>query len=308
VVSLLLLLQFPSSCLPQTKDSQGQPPTFSEYHVALLHRGKNATPKITDNWRLFRTRIREASKRPPNFAGAYRIVEWGCGSDCVRFALVDLRSGSIYDPPFGSLWLDAYHTNGWRGSGFEYRANSRLLVADGCVAENCATFYYEWTGTAFRPISVTSAEHEQTFFGEGTALQHPVPVSPAVLKVLLRTTAAKQGLDFASVKQEDPAKMFRAAEIHLSNAKETDLIVLGQDWMTGADNDWFWLIGSANKNPHVVLFVGGNSVELKHSVTNGYRDITSHFYTAQDANVSVYRYNGRRYVRTKDEWTPNLPD
>jgi len=88
-VSLLLVL-FPSSCLPQAADSQAQPPTFSEYYVGKFYRGKNAAPKLTDSWRLFRTRIREASNKPPNFAGRYRVVEWGCGSDCVRIAC-DLR-------------------------------------------------------------------------------------------------------------------------------------------------------------------------------------------------------------------------
>jgi len=298
-----MLLPLPQRCLPRMADSLRRPPTFSEYHVDQLFRGQNAAAKVTGHWRLFRTRIRAAAKRPANFAGVYRVVEWGCGSDCVRFALLDLKSGSIFDAPFESLWLDAYPTNGWRGTGLEYHVDSRLLLADGCVKEKCATFYYEWTGTAFRLVPSAPTEHEQTFYGEGTDLQHPVPVSPEVLKVLLRTPAAKQGLEFASVKQGDPAKMFRAAEIHLTNSTEPDLIVLGQDWMTGADNDWFWLIRSPNKNPHVVLFVGGNSVELKHSVTNGYHDIISHFYTASEANESIYRFNGKRYVRKKDEWT-----
>jgi hypothetical protein len=154
-----LLLWLFASSLPQTADSRAQPPTFSEYHVDKFFRGKNATPKITDSWRTFRTRIRTASDQPPDFAGSYRIVEWGCGSDCIQFALLDLRSGTIYDPPFESLWLDAYPTNGWRGTGLEYRTNSRLLIADGCASEKCATYYYEWTGVAFRLILAPSAEH-----------------------------------------------------------------------------------------------------------------------------------------------------
>lgn len=299
-----LLLLFPLSCLSQNTDSHLQPPKFSDFRVSQRFLGKNATPKITDKWRLFRTRISSASKRLPNFAGHYRVVQWGCGSDCLKFVLLDLRSGSVYDAPFESLWLDAYQTHGWRGAGLEYHANSRLLLADGCASDACSTSYYEWTGTAFRVIPAP-AEHEQMFFGEEAPLQHPVPVKPAVLKVLLQTTAAKQGLEFAKVKNEDPATMFRAAEVHLRNSEQTDLVVLGQDWMTGADNDWFWLVSSADKNPKVVLFVGGNSVELGHGLTNGYRNITSHFYTASgEVNQSLYRFDGTRYVRTKNEWTP----
>jgi hypothetical protein len=73
--------------------------------------------------------------------------------------------------------------------------------------------------------------------------------------------------------------------------------------MTGADNDWFWLISSAHKKPHVILFVGGSSVEIELHSTRGYRDIISCFYTANSTNKSAYRFNGQRYVCPKSLWT-----
>jgi len=42
-----------------------------------------------------------------------------------------------------------------------------------------------------------------------------------------------------------------------------------------ADNGWFWLVSSARKNPRVVLFAGGNALEIMDSKTKGYRDIES---------------------------------
>jgi hypothetical protein len=148
----LILLSFAASTCPAQTSVRGSIPKFSDYQVNQLYKGKNATPTVTDDWHQFRTLIREGASRPVNFAGDYRIVEWGCGTDCVRFVLLDLRAGSVYDPPFESLWLDAFPTNGWYGKGLEFHANSRLLIVNGCPTEKCGTYYYEWTGEVFQLI------------------------------------------------------------------------------------------------------------------------------------------------------------
>ena len=46
--------------------------------------------------RQFRTVIREGAEGVPNFAGHLRVVEWGCGSGCQKFAIVDKRTGDIH--------------------------------------------------------------------------------------------------------------------------------------------------------------------------------------------------------------------
>jgi len=151
IITLCLFLSFGRSiCSSQTPPREIQVPQFSSYTVGEVYAGKNAAPKITDEWRSFHTRIREGASQPPNFAGSYRIVEWGCGSDCVRFVLIDLKTGTIHGPPFESVWLDAFSTDGWYGKGLEYRKDSRLLVVDGCPTKKCASYYYEWTGSKFR--------------------------------------------------------------------------------------------------------------------------------------------------------------
>jgi len=144
-----LVVQF--ALLYPAQSPLGKPvPKFSDYAVAEIYTGKNAAPKITHDWHLFRTRIREGASEPPNFAGNYRIVHWGCGSDCLTGALVDLKTGDVYSLPFESLWLDVFATEGWRGKGLLYEKDSRLLIVDGCPTEKCGTYYYEWTGTTFQ--------------------------------------------------------------------------------------------------------------------------------------------------------------
>lgn len=44
---------------------------------------------------LFKTKITEAVSNGPNLAGHYVLASWGCGTDCVGYAVVDDSSGEI---------------------------------------------------------------------------------------------------------------------------------------------------------------------------------------------------------------------
>ena len=68
-------------------------PKFEDYRNIEEWSGPNAEPKIvTRAERMFRTRLREAARQAPNFAGHYRFTTWGCGSNCVQGAMVDLKN------------------------------------------------------------------------------------------------------------------------------------------------------------------------------------------------------------------------
>jgi hypothetical protein len=38
-----------------------------------------------------------------NFAGRYVVISWGCGSQCVLMAIVDAKTGIVYDPPLSGF-------------------------------------------------------------------------------------------------------------------------------------------------------------------------------------------------------------
>jgi hypothetical protein len=77
--------------------------------------------------REYRTVLREGSAGPPNFAGRYRIVQWGCGSPCRTFGIVESATGRVYMPEISAI------------SGIGYRRDSRLLIVEPPeeVAELC---------------------------------------------------------------------------------------------------------------------------------------------------------------------------
>src|SRR5204863_3189899 len=63
-----------------------------------------ATPTLqlrSKESRLYRTRLREAAGGGVNFAGHYAVGEWGCGTCCVQFGIIDMRSGAVWMPSFG---------------------------------------------------------------------------------------------------------------------------------------------------------------------------------------------------------------
>lgn len=135
-------------------------PTFDQFKAEEKFTGTPAAPVLrTRLQRTFRTMIREAAGTGPNFAGRFTLAEWGCGAGCVSMAVVDEKTGRVSDGPFELLGYDlAYDYEGGEEQ-LEFRTDSRLMIARGCPGEkNCGTYYYEWTGEAFKLIRKSPAQ------------------------------------------------------------------------------------------------------------------------------------------------------
>jgi hypothetical protein len=148
---------------------------------------------------------------------------------------------------------------------------------------------------------------EQSSFTEAGALQNPAALTPDVLKLLLDTDAAKEGLSFASAAQRaNPAQLFRAAEVHLNQLSEqADLVVIGVCPLCGADTGWFWIVTSAAHNPRVILAAGGKTLEVLSGSNKGYRDIQSVWSSPSQTDTILYRFNGAQYELHKRKSVKN---
>jgi hypothetical protein len=130
---------------------QARTPRFEDYPVTETFKSTPALPEIvTPEERLYRTMIRQGvskgwgvedgitgkeMKGPgPSFAGHYIIVTWGCGSPCLMAAIVDLKTGRIFPPPFHHGPGHSYFQVPWlpTSKALDYRLNSRLLIANIC--------------------------------------------------------------------------------------------------------------------------------------------------------------------------------
>src|SRR5262250_1611988 len=109
---MALALTLASLCSIARPSSQNteKPPNwsfkFEDYPATADFKGKPAAPVLaTKSARMFRTQIREAARKGPNFAGHYTVAEWGCGSGCVTIAVIDAVSGKVFDAPFNNVAL-----------------------------------------------------------------------------------------------------------------------------------------------------------------------------------------------------------
>lgn len=99
-----------------------------------------ATPRA----RHYRTVIASEAQKESNFAGHYRLVTWGCGTDCRGFAIVDRLSGRVYLPP-GINYVAGVMGNA--EPRVDFRTDSRLLILTGSLDDELeGKFFYEWTG------------------------------------------------------------------------------------------------------------------------------------------------------------------
>jgi len=167
----------PPWCQYALSDAPQNAPRFERYAVPVARVAHAPRIDLAGNRRArdFRTRLREAAeegaKSGPNFAGHYALASWGCGTGCLDWALVDLKTGKVStDEAMFSLENnridfqrekddDAYAKR--RRATYEfgvllYRPDSALLVTLGTPNEDEARdgmAYYRWTGKTFRRIA-----------------------------------------------------------------------------------------------------------------------------------------------------------
>lgn len=147
-IATMLFLLF-VSVMTGTGQTQSQHPyPFGSYPAGRLYKGEPVLPKLTTpTQREFRTVLRNGARKGPNFAGHYTLVEWGCGSNCVVFAVVDVATGKVHDRnmPFVN---DGYPC------GLLYNLESTLFVVEKSSTPNgaCEAQLYTWNGSRFIPV------------------------------------------------------------------------------------------------------------------------------------------------------------
>ncbi|WP_111858078.1 hypothetical protein [Acinetobacter sp. CFCC 10889] len=130
-------------------------PQFTDYPVKL-YTGKTAQLDMSDpDARMFRTRLREALKEKPDFAGEYVITMWGCGASCRVYSFVNKRTGKLLAGGFGGEESQE--------DVIDSRANSRLLVTqeenmnENWEVESLTTRFYLFENNKFKLLKTVKA-------------------------------------------------------------------------------------------------------------------------------------------------------
>jgi hypothetical protein len=165
VIYWLIAVSAFAQSTPKAPARPNNPPRFEDYPVTEIWNQPPAALKLqTPSERMFETRLKDAAKEPPNFSGHYRVVFWGCGSNCSAGALVDLQAGTVFPLP-----LAKPNMAGWdrwifcpalfEGANDEFHINSRLMVMR-CglnfserLRKNLPdTYYFLWEQDHFRQL------------------------------------------------------------------------------------------------------------------------------------------------------------
>src|SRR5262245_16315463 len=130
--------------------AQDRVPQFTNYPSRVIRTSRSIPVDIgsTPYTSCFRTMLRDTARRGVEFAGHYALSYWGCGSECARIGIVDLRTGRSYVSPF---WVT--------GMGVKIQPDSRLLVVNDAaevtkhfgdlgapIPDGYQPEYYLWTG------------------------------------------------------------------------------------------------------------------------------------------------------------------
>jgi hypothetical protein len=149
---------------PAGVDSNAQTtalPRFEDYSSIQAFAGRPAPVVLASAryGRTYRTRLRDGAQGGPNFAGAFTVITWGCGSSCQVSVVVNARTGVLSQQTLRTT------------NGVEFRRDSRLLIADPVHTgdpplNTCAACgvpaAYEWTGARFEPVGLGPHPHLAT--------------------------------------------------------------------------------------------------------------------------------------------------
>ena len=155
VLSAALVLALTAGALGQSVHLASPPgsaaasvaPRFEDFPATAGPPARNAPLVLTPRDRQYRTRLRAAAAGRPNFAGHYVLTTWGCGTECLYGAAVNLRTGRVTFLPFATCCFSE------APEGVEemvaFRQDSSLLVLLGMSDDRGAdtgTHYYRIQG------------------------------------------------------------------------------------------------------------------------------------------------------------------
>ncbi len=134
---------------------------FADYHVTKIYAGAVKQPDFGRLEQYSGTDVRCFGGDPAvysamrvNFAGHFVLATCSCGSGCHYLFVWDAVNGKVYrDFAFGAVDVGPYGSH-VAYAGERFRADSNLLVLDGCFEGtcDCAKRYYVWNATQFKLI------------------------------------------------------------------------------------------------------------------------------------------------------------
>jgi len=164
-----------------------------------------------------------------------------------------------------------------------------------------ALLIFSLIGSAGIAEEAKSHYREQLHFSaEGTSVRRPVPIPEDVLAILRKDDDVHDGLEHEGIAAEQiPSSWFSASAIHLNNANQVDLVVMGQGPLRGANVITFWVFRSTSHGHELVLNAPAHDLIVANTRWKGYREIELVSMTARQISTVLLRFDGKGYKEFK---------
>jgi plasmid stabilization system protein ParE len=147
---------------------------------------------------------------------------------------------------------------------------------------------------------------EQTeFSAEEDGVHKPVAVPPDVMAILKTDEWVHDTLESEGIPADKlPASWFSASEIHLSTASRSDLVVVGEPPLTGANVALFWVFISTSHGYKLGLRQSAHDLTIKSARRNGYREIEASAESSITFYSALFYFDGDQYVKRSGKTLP----
>lgn len=90
----------------------------------------------------YKTVIAHDADRGVNFSGHFRVVTWGCGTDCHQFAIVDIKKRTVF---MSSIIELIAGSTGNDENRVYFRPDSSLIIFNGSINDEIeGKFFFNW--------------------------------------------------------------------------------------------------------------------------------------------------------------------
>jgi hypothetical protein len=145
-------------------------------------------------------------------------------------------------------------------------------------------------------LSVRDNINSESFSGAPVS---PKGVADAVIRFQFKQSLSK--LDDVGQFEQN----LQALPIEFGLPHERDYIVLGRGpGLTGADNDWFWLVRMLPSGPRVVLWLHCLNFAFDKGRTHGLLNLSNEWNSPTEEFDETFQSNGARYVRVAHKDKP----
>ncbi len=142
----------------------------------------------------------------------------------------------------------------------------------------------------------TSLKEQSLFGADDQTVDRPVKVPDGALEILRKDEQVLRYLDAEQKSAHElTAEAFLASEVHLDGPDETDLVVMGEDRLRGANVVTFWVFRKVPEGYRLVLKSTATGLRVEHARWKGLRNISTGSPIAGSSVEVFYRFDGKKY-------------